>query len=147
MSNTSTISREGTVKSVRSVSPEELWNADEESQGVREGTPRPKSFPPRAVGYSYEREESSSNGDSESTRLFSGSSTATTDTTVSSTGNWETFGDETEDEGSDEDDGEYCGRGGYEEYPPAKQRVAGSLMAHDGRCDDDWSSQASRSRY
>jgi protein regulator of cytokinesis 1 len=142
ISTTSNISREGTVKSVRSVSPEDLWDTDGENRGVREVTPRPKSFPPRAVGYSYEREESSSNGDSESTRLFSGSSTGTT---ASSTGNWEAFGDETEDEGSVADDEDYYG-GGYGGYS-AKQRGPGSVVARSGGSEDEWLSEATGSRY
>jgi protein regulator of cytokinesis 1 len=121
-----------------------MWKADGEKR-----TPRPKSFPPRAMGYSCEeREGSSSNGDSESTRLFSGSSSSTTGTTVSSSGNWEAFGDETEDEGSVADHDEYSARGHYDKYG-AKQRVPGrsSVMMHAGGNEDEWLSETPTSRY
>ncbi|CUS15485.1 unnamed protein product [Tuber aestivum] len=98
-----TMAREGTVMSVRSVSPESQFGGnddDDDQRDYREGTPRQKGYPKPQVNCSSYHESSSSNGDNESTRTFSGSSTGTTATSASSNENWQTFGDESEEEGS-----------------------------------------------
>jgi Ase1/PRC1/MAP65 family protein len=95
------------VVSVRSVSPEGRWGSPDENC-MRDITPRVARTCPSKGMYS----SASSNGDTDSMRMFSGSSSTTTDTSLSSGENWQTFGDESEDEESAADSyrrGEYTG--------------------------------------
>jgi len=147
-----TISRESTVMSVRSVSPESQFGGNDDSddqRDYREKTPRQKAYPkPPAKSLSY-HESSSSNGDTESTRMFSGSSTGTATTSTSSNENWQTFGDDSEEEESvsgDNDGGYY--RRGYDGYSP--KRVGGGgggvIMVRNEDGAEEWEGEAVR-RY
>jgi len=144
-----TMSREGTVMSVRSVSPESQFGGNDDSddqQDYREETPRQKAYPkPPAKSLSY-HECSSSNGDTESTRMFSGSSTGTS---ASSNENWQTFGDESEEEESiagGHDGGYY--RRGHDGY--SSKRVGGGgggvIMVRNEDEVEEWEGEATR-RY
>lgn len=135
--------------SVRSVSPESQFGGNDDSddqQDYREETPRQKAYPkPPAKSLSY-HECSSSNGDTESTRMFSGSSTGTS---ASSNENWQTFGDESDEEESvaGGHDRGYYGRG-HDGY--SSKRVGGGgggvIMVRNEDEVEEWEGEATR-RY
>jgi len=146
-----TIAREGTVMSVRSVSPESQFGGNDDSddqRDYREETPRKKAYPkPPVKSLSY-HESSSSNGDTESTRMFSGSSTGTT-TSASSNENWQTFGDESEEEESVSggNDGGYYRRG-YDGYSSKRAGGGGGgvTMVRSEDEAEEWEGETTR-RY
>ncbi|RPA99845.1 hypothetical protein L873DRAFT_1789307 [Choiromyces venosus 120613-1] len=131
-----TITREGTVMSVRSVSPESQFGSPSDDYYNEDGTtPRQlkkKAYPkPPVKSLSY-HESSSSNGDTESTRMFSGSSTGTTDSSTSSNENWQAFGDDGEsdcdDGGSAAGDGYYRRAAGYEAFSAKRGGGGGGVV-------------------
>ncbi|CAZ82035.1 unnamed protein product [Tuber melanosporum] len=152
-STSRTMSREGTVMSVRSVSPESQFGGSDDNEDQRdycEGTPRQNGYPKppvKSLGY---HESSSSNGDAESTRMFSGSSTGTTATSASSNENWQTFGDESEEEGSigGGNGGGYYRRG-YAGYPSKRVGGGGGVVMVRNEEDEaeEWEEGEAAGRY